>query len=77
VHADLLKLNPAQAPEQMQFTWQALKDGHFIDGGDPANTGRMNSARWSAMYAQLTDLGLIAHPFDPASAYTLQYCNAH
>ncbi len=76
VNADLLKLNPAQAPEQMQFTWQALKDGHFIDGGNPANTGHMDPVRWAAMYAQLSDLGLIAHTFDPASAYTLQYCNA-
>ena len=76
VNADLLKLNPAQAPEQMQFTWQALKDGHFIDAGDPANTGHMDPARWATMIAQLSDLKLIAHPIDPASAYTLQYCNA-
>ena len=76
VDAELLRLNPAQAPEQMQFTWQALKEGHFIDSGNPANTGHMDSARWSAMYAQLWDLKLIAHPIDPATAYTLRYCNA-
>jgi len=76
VNADLLRLNPAQAPEQMQFTWQALKDGHFIDGGNPANTGHMDAARWAAMYAQLSDLGLIAHPFDAGTAYTLQDRNA-
>jgi NitT/TauT family transport system substrate-binding protein len=76
VNAELLRLNPAQAPEQMQFTWQALKDGHFIDGGNPANTGHMDPARWTAMYAQLSDLKLIAHPIDPASAYTLAVCNA-
>jgi NitT/TauT family transport system substrate-binding protein len=76
VNAELLKRNPAQAPEQMQFTWQALKDGHFIDAGDPANTGRMDPARWTTMYSQLSDLKLIPHPIDPASAYTVQYCNA-
>jgi NitT/TauT family transport system substrate-binding protein len=76
VNAELLKRNPAQAPEQMQFTWQALKDGHFIDGGDPANTGRMDPARWTTMYSQLSELKLIAHPIDPAIDYTLQYCNA-
>lgn len=76
VNADLLKLNPALAPEQMQFTWQALKDGHFVDGGNPANTGHMEAARWSSMYGQLLDLGLIAHPIDPATAYTLAYCDA-
>jgi NitT/TauT family transport system substrate-binding protein len=76
VNATLLKLNPAQAPEQMQFTWQALKDGSFIDAGNPANTGHMDPARWAAMYAQLSDLKLISHPIDPASAYALAYCNA-
>lgn len=76
VNAALLKLNPAQAPEQMQFTWEALRDGHFIDGGDPAKTGHMDPARWATMYAQLSDLKLIAHPIDPASAYTLRDCNA-
>lgn len=76
VNAELLKRNPAQAPEQMQFTWQALKDGHFIDGGDPANTGRMDPARWTTMYSQLSDLKLIAHPIDPATAYTIKDCNA-
>ena len=75
VNQYLLKLNPALAPEQMQFTWQALKDGHFVDGGNPADTGHMTTARWGAMYAQLLDLKLIAHPIDPARAYTLQYCN--
>jgi NitT/TauT family transport system substrate-binding protein len=75
VNADLLKLNPAQAPEQMQFTWRALKDGHFVDDGNPANTGHMDPARWAAIYAQLSDLKLIAQPIDPASAYTLAYCN--
>ncbi len=76
VNAELGKLNPAQAPEQMQFTWQALKDGHFVDAGNPANTGRMDPARWTAMYAQLSDLKLITHPIDPGSVYTLAYCNA-
>jgi NitT/TauT family transport system substrate-binding protein len=76
VNAELLKRNPAQAPEQMQFTWHALKDGHFIDGGDPSNTGRMDPARWTTMYSQLSDLKLIAHPIDPATVYTMQFCNA-
>jgi hypothetical protein len=76
VNADLLRLNPAQAPEQMQFTRQALKNGHFVDGGNPANTGHMEPARWAVMYAQLYDLKLIVHPLDPASAYTLDDCNS-
>ena len=77
VNADLMKLNPQQAPEQMVFTWTALKEGHFVDGGDPGNTGRMDPARWAAMYSQLADLKLIAHPIDPRGAYTLTWCNGH
>ncbi len=76
VNARLLRLNPALAPEQMQFTWQALREGHFVDGGDPADTGRMEPERWAAMYAQLSGLKLMAHPIDPATAYTLAYCNS-
>ncbi len=73
VDAELLKLNPALNPQQMRFTWQALKDGHFIDGGDVSRIGRMEPARWTQMYGQLTDLRLIQHPLDPATAYTLQF----
>jgi hypothetical protein len=36
----------------------------------------MDPARWTTMYSQLSDLKLIPHPIDPASAYTVQYCNA-
>jgi NitT/TauT family transport system substrate-binding protein len=75
VNADLLQLNPAQKADQMQFTWQALKDGHFVDGGDAARTGKMDAQRWSAMYGQLMELKVIAKPLDPTSAYTLRYSN--
>jgi len=73
VNAELLKRNPAQQPEQMQFTWQALKDGRFIDDGNPARTGQLDPSRWNEMYRQLTSLGLIQTPLDPTSAYTLQF----
>jgi NitT/TauT family transport system substrate-binding protein len=77
VDAQLMKLNPAQQPAEMKFTWQALKSGHFIDGGNPAQTGTMTDARWTQMYDQLKILSLIQHPFSPSTAYTLQYSNAH
>lgn len=76
VHAELIKLNPALDPQQMQFTWAALRQGHFVDGGDSAHIGQMNAARWTAMYQQLSDLKLIQRPFDPASAYVLQFATA-
>jgi NitT/TauT family transport system substrate-binding protein len=74
VNARLLKLNPAMTIEQMQFTCQALNDGHFIyPDDDPSRTGDFDPARWSQMYQQLVDLKLIQHPIDPVTAYTIQF----
>ncbi len=74
-HAMIAKLNPALNPEWMQFTWQQLRDGHFITGDDAsgAQIGQMDPARWTTMYEQLVDLKVIEKPFDPAAAYTLQF----
>jgi hypothetical protein len=33
----------------------------------------MDPARWNTMYQQLVDLKVIGKPFDPATAYTLQF----
>ncbi len=59
----------------MQFTWQALKEGHFIDGDAPGGTqlGKMEAARWATMYQQLAELKVIEKAFDPAAAYTLEF----
>jgi NitT/TauT family transport system substrate-binding protein len=74
VNAQLLKLNPAMSLEQMEFTCQALKDGHFVyPDNDPSKAGDFDPTRWSRMYQQLVDLKLIQHPFDPATAYTMQF----
>lgn len=74
-NAAIAKLNPALNPDWMQFTWQQLRDGHFVTGEDPsgAQLGTMDSNRWSAMYKQLVDLKVIDKQFDPATAYTLQF----
>jgi len=74
-HAVIAKLNPALNPQWMDFTWHALRDGHFVAGDDPsgAQLGQMTAERWSAMYQQLTDLKVIEKPFDPSTAYTLQF----
>jgi NitT/TauT family transport system substrate-binding protein len=74
-HAMIAKLNPALNPQWMEFTWRALRDGHFVAGHDPsgAQLGQMNSDRWNTMYEQLLDLKVIARPFDPATAYTLRF----
>ena len=79
VHAEIAKLNPALNPEWMQFTWQKLRDGHFVAGDDPsgAQLGQMDPKRWATMYDQLTELKVISKPFDLATAYTLQFIQAH
>jgi len=74
-HATIVKLNPALNPEWMQFSWQKLRDGHFVDGDGPngALIGQMEAGRWTTMYGQLVDLKVIGKPFEPATAYTLQF----
>jgi NitT/TauT family transport system substrate-binding protein len=72
VNAAIAKLNPAMSVAQMKFSYEGLRDQHFITGeGD--NLGRFDPARWTSMYQQLLDLKVIQKPFDPATAYTLQF----
>jgi len=77
-HAAIAKLNPALSPEWMQFSWQAMRDGRFVAGEDSsgARLGQMTAERWSTMYKQLLDLKVIDKPFDPTTAYTLQFLSS-
>jgi len=74
-HAAVSKLNPALTPDWVQFSWQSLRDGHFVDGDDPTGSqiGQMEAERWTSLYKQLVDLKVIEKQFDPATAYTLQF----
>jgi NitT/TauT family transport system substrate-binding protein len=78
-HAAIIQLNPALSPSWMQFSWQALRDGHFVAGNDPsgAQLGQMDAQRWTSMYQQLVDLKVIEKPFDPTTAYTLQFLHSN
>jgi NitT/TauT family transport system substrate-binding protein len=69
------RLNPAMSREQMAFTYQALKDGRFITGSDPAGNqlGQFDPVRWQTMYQQLLDLNIVKKPFDPRTAYTARF----
>jgi NitT/TauT family transport system substrate-binding protein len=73
VNAEIAKLNPAMSVPQMKFSYEALRDQHFIAAADGADLGRFDAARWSSMYEQLLDLKVIHKPFDPATAYSLQF----
>jgi NitT/TauT family transport system substrate-binding protein len=74
-HAVIAKLNPAIDADWMQFSWRALRDGHFVTGEDPrgGQLGQMTAERWTTMYQQLLALGVINKPFDAATAYTLEF----
>ena len=75
INAAISKLNPAMSVPQMKFSYEGLRDQHFIAGNDPggADLGRFDPARWTSMYQQLLELKVITNPFDPAIAYTLQF----
>jgi hypothetical protein len=59
----------------MHFSYEGLRDQHFITGGAPngVDLGRLDPARWTSMYQQLLELKLIQKPFDPSIAYTMQF----
>jgi NitT/TauT family transport system substrate-binding protein len=71
----IAKLNPAMSRDQMAFTYQALKNGHFITGSGPGGSqlGQFDPARWQTMYQQLLELKIVKEPFDPKIAYTTQF----
>jgi NitT/TauT family transport system substrate-binding protein len=78
INAAIAKLNPAMSVPQMKFSYEALRDQHFI-AGDAANggdLGRFDPARWTSMYQQLLDLKVIQKPFDPSIAYTMRFMPA-
>jgi len=78
INAAIAKLNPAMSVAQMKFSYEALRDQHFITGAAPngADLGRFDPARWSSMYQQLLDLRVIQKPFDPTIAYTMRFMPA-
>jgi NitT/TauT family transport system substrate-binding protein len=75
INAAIGKLNPAMSLPQMEFTYEGLRDQHFITGDAPngADLGRFDPARWTTMYQQLLDLKVITKPFDPTIAYTMRF----
>jgi NitT/TauT family transport system substrate-binding protein len=75
INAAIGKLNPAMSVAQMKFSYEGLRDQHFIagDAADGADLGRFDPARWTSMYQQLLDLKVITKPFDPTIAYTMRF----
>ena len=77
VHAEIRRRNPELTPAKMNFSHQALKQGSFLNG-DPAKgeaAGRLSEARWRFQFDTLKKLGVLRGRFDPATAWTGEYCN--
>jgi NitT/TauT family transport system substrate-binding protein len=76
-HAIIQKLNPAMDPALMRFSYEALRDGHFIDGSGPGGAvdhlGQFDPKRWTSMEQLLLNLKVIPAPIDPAGVYTTQF----
>ena len=78
VHAEIRRRNPELTPAKMNFSHQALKQGSFLNG-DPAKgeaAGRLSEARWKFQFETLKKLGVLRGKFDPATAWTGEFCNA-
>jgi NitT/TauT family transport system substrate-binding protein len=75
INAAIGKLNPAMSVAQMKFSYEGLRDQHFItgDAANGADLGRFDPARWTSMYQQLLELKVITKPFDPTIAYTMRF----
>ncbi len=74
-NAEIQKLNPALDQAWMNYSYNALKTGHFVTGDDAsgAQVGQFDPARWNTMYQQLLELKVVQKPIDPATAYTTKF----
>jgi NitT/TauT family transport system substrate-binding protein len=74
-NAEIHRLNPAMNEGQMEFSAKTLKEMKFETGNGPDGDqlGRFTAERWATMYQQLVDLKVITEPFDPKTAYTVQF----
>jgi NitT/TauT family transport system substrate-binding protein len=74
-NAMILKLNPALNKDWMEYSYGALRDGHFItgDAAGGAAVGQFDAARWQTLYAQLVELHVVKKPIDVNSAFTTRF----
>ena len=75
-HEAVRKLNPELTPERMDFSYKALRDGHFIEGnpGKGEAIGGFLEARWRSQYAILKDVGVISGKFELTNTWTGAFC---
>lgn len=76
-HAQIKKLNPELTPERMDFSYQALRDGHFIEGKPEKGeaVGGFLESRWQFQFNLLKEVGVIEGKFPLTNAWTGIFCN--
>ena len=72
---EIVKRNPEMNKDQMQFSWNALKEGGFISGPDKsgAGTGKFDAQRWTDIYQILRSLNVITKDIDVGQGYSLEF----
>ena len=74
-NAEILKRNPAMTPDLAQYSWQALKDGHYIEGFAEKGeaVGQFKPERWRELDRILHEVGVLVKPTDPQAVFTTEY----
>lgn len=70
---EIHKRNPEMDAEKMTFSWQALKDGKFVEGDRPEDFGKFDPARWKMQYNNLRSIDVLTEDADPARSYTMEF----
>ena len=74
-NAEILKRNPEMTPDLAAYSWQALKDGHYIEGfADRGEAvGQFKPERWRELDRILREVGVLTKPNDPQSVFTTEF----
>ncbi len=73
--AEIIRENPEMTQGQLDFSRQALIDGHFIDGftAKGEDVGLMTTQRFESQYRLLRSIGVLDHDFAFDSALTTNF----
>ncbi len=74
-NAEILKRNPAMTPDLAAYSWQAMRDGHYIEGfADRGEAvGRFQVERWRELDRILREVGVLTKHNDPQAVFTTEY----
>ncbi|HEY0258017.1 MAG TPA: ABC transporter substrate-binding protein [Candidatus Methylacidiphilales bacterium] len=73
--AEIIRENPEMTQGQLDFSRQALIDGHFVDGfaARHEDVGVITEQRFESQYQLLRSIGLLDHDFDFRPAFTTDF----